>query len=726
MKLNCLARKMSILVFTVVFSASIYAGPFPKAEQPVVNELDVKLIKQKILKTTDPATKNLLQLSLTAAYYKAEKYPQAYSAASVVGSVPYLEDYVDYYKSMSALKYLGDAGTLRKNLDVLYKLHSRNSVLSDSIDDVLPEFEAKTALALAVSGDHTRSMEYISMARKKGYSDIDTECSIYKRYLNSNKKLAFAFFMELYSRFGEQESNKCFDTLDAKSKQEILSLLTERSQKETEKKEEKNVPDLMEAIKKSMDEKDYSLFKELSAQYLKMYPQGKQAKRFYQAVQSFMETTIVDGVKSVSYFEDMFEYYNRDYLEKISLKLLQNEKWSQCEWILRFVVEKYPLYDRGVYLLAVLYEDNSKKSKAMRYYKSVVDEFPKSEYYPRSLFKYAWLNMLDGEYKTCAEVFSRYLEEGGDAYDWDITASLYFRAKCLSKSSRSQEADIVKQDLISRYPFSFYSLLSMDELGMDIPDSLEQSIKHQIYDVEPISVKDLVTINRAVKLVKCGLFEWVKKELPDVNLDKLSAEYIEVVANLYKYANLTDLALNAANKLLTTLKGYTSREHAETHFPKPYFELVDNFSKQTGIEPYVIFAVMKRESAFNKDAVSSSGALGLMQLMPGTAAAIEPKVRSAKLKDAETNIRIASEYLKRLSKKYHGNIAYIAAAYNAGEEAMDRWKSWFGSSLGDVEFVENIPYLETRMYVKNVMANYFMYNALYLKKHVTFSDATGR
>jgi soluble lytic murein transglycosylase len=182
------------------------------------------------------------------------------------------------------------------------------------------------------------------------------------------------------------------------------------------------------------------------------------------------------------------------------------------------------------------------------------------------------------------------------------------------------------------------------------------------------------------------------------------------------------MAFIAAGKLLLNLKGYSSREHAQTHYPKPYMELVDNFSKTTGVEPFVIFAIMKRESAFNKDAVSKSGAQGLMQLMPYTAARFDPSIDDKKLKDAETNIKLASLYLKKLFEKYNGNLIYISAAYNAGEENLDRWIKWYGSKLSDVEFIENIPYFETRAYVKSVVSNYYMYNALYLKKKISFDD----
>jgi soluble lytic murein transglycosylase-like protein len=107
--------------------------------------------------------------------------------------------------------------------------------------------------------------------------------------------------------------------------------------------------------------------------------------------------------------------------------------------------------------------------------------------------------------------------------------------------------------------------------------------------------------------------------------------------------------------------------------------------------------------------------------MPATAARFKTSKKENE-KDSSTNIKLATTYLKDLVKRYNGNLAYAAAAYNAGEEALDRWIKWYGDRLSGTEFIENIPYSETRAYVKSVLGNYFMYNAVYLKKHVTFDE----
>ena len=362
-----------------------------------------------------------------------------------------------------------------------------------------------------------------------------------------------------------------------------------------------------------------------------------------------------------------------------------------------------------------------KYSRAYDAYNYVVGHFPDQKFYAPSLFKLGWLKMLEGNKTGCASIFERYIQEGADNYNWAITSAYYYRAKCLQKEEDLDNAKSTKLELISKYPFSFYSLLAMDELGMKIPDELDARIQPQTYIAEPVSVRDLNVIHTASMLVNVNLNDFAKKELLHLNMEKLPAEYVETVSKLYSMAGYQDLAMQASTALLSRLKVFVSREHVEHHLPKSYFDSVRKNAEKMDLDPFLIMAVMKRESAFNSEALSRSGAVGLMQLMPATAARFKSSKKDD-IKDAGTNIRLAAMYLKDLVKRYNGNLAYAAAAYNAGEEALDRWIKWYGDRFDGTEFIENIPYSETRAYVKSVLGNYFMYNAVYLKKHVTFDE----
>lgn len=135
-------------------------------------------------------------------------------------------------------------------------------------------------------------------------------------------------------------------------------------------------------------------------------------------------------------------------------------------------------------------------------------------------------------------------------------------------------------------------------------------------------------------------------------------------------------------------------------------------------ERAAVYAVMRQESMFQLDAVSSAGARGLMQLMPGTAQEVARKVGvdyspSRLVSDAEYNALLGSTYLKTQLDRYDGSLVLAAAAYNAGPGNANKWIAAYGDPRADnvdpVIWVELIPFTETRTYVKRVLGNYLVY-----------------
>jgi soluble lytic murein transglycosylase len=157
-------------------------------------------------------------------------------------------------------------------------------------------------------------------------------------------------------------------------------------------------------------------------------------------------------------------------------------------------------------------------------------------------------------------------------------------------------------------------------------------------------------------------------------------------------------------------------------FPRPYLEEVSNASKASSIEPELVFAVIRKESAFNPSVVSNADAIGLMQLITPTAKSMaeELGVQSFErdmLYEPAMNIQLGSHYLAKLVTRYRGNAVPAIAAYNAGEHRVDPWLKRSAGKDKTVEmdwFVENIPIDQTRNYVKRVVSSWARY--AYLEK----------
>jgi soluble lytic murein transglycosylase len=141
--------------------------------------------------------------------------------------------------------------------------------------------------------------------------------------------------------------------------------------------------------------------------------------------------------------------------------------------------------------------------------------------------------------------------------------------------------------------------------------------------------------------------------------------------------------------------------------------------KKSGVDPLVLHSIIRQESHFQFNALSPAGAVGLMQLMPRTAAEVARKEKMHKLRrkdllKPQTNVALGAAYLSRLIREYGGDYLRAVAAYNAGEAAVAKW---WGDAKGDPAlFLETITYRETRFYLRRVFFNVLQYYMIYRPK----------
>ena len=149
-------------------------------------------------------------------------------------------------------------------------------------------------------------------------------------------------------------------------------------------------------------------------------------------------------------------------------------------------------------------------------------------------------------------------------------------------------------------------------------------------------------------------------------------------------------------------------------YPAGYSDLITHHAVRNNLDPFLVYAIIREESWFNREAVSPAGALGLMQLMPGTAKRVAKESYAGResLFDPEVNIELGTRFFADRLRQFDGNIFLAIASYNAGPEAVEKWMNQFDGNELD-EFIESIPYKETREYVKKVFRSYMEYSRLY-------------
>jgi soluble lytic murein transglycosylase len=160
------------------------------------------------------------------------------------------------------------------------------------------------------------------------------------------------------------------------------------------------------------------------------------------------------------------------------------------------------------------------------------------------------------------------------------------------------------------------------------------------------------------------------------------------------------------------------REIQEVIFPLDYVPLIKRYSAQHDIDPFIVAALIGQESSYVADVRSPANAWGLMQILPSTGRQLAraegvPRFRTQMLTDPETNVRLGTRYFATLVRN-HGGVPYALAAYNAGAARVIRWKA-DRVGVEQAEFIDDIPFPETQMYVKKILGTAVDYRRLYGK-----------
>jgi len=198
-----------------------------------------------------------------------------------------------------------------------------------------------------------------------------------------------------------------------------------------------------------------------------------------------------------------------------------------------------------------------------------------------------------------------------------------------------------------------------------------------------------------------------------------SAPIYIYLSRLQNKAKLYLKSIRTTTNLSSNISGFWDQwpEQLKIYFPRPYNKFFLEEGKNQFVNKNQLFAISRQESAFDKEAVSSSYAYGLMQIIIPTAKKLlnngeaQDDILSTLL-DPQLNIRLGSRYIQALQKKYSDRFPLVYAAYNAGEYAVDQWLSVNKFSENRLLWVELIPYGETRRYVKNVWRNFIIYEHL--------------
>lgn len=289
---------------------------------------------------------------------------------------------------------------------------------------------------------------------------------------------------------------------------------------------------------------------------------------------------------------------------------------------------------------------------------------------------------------------------------------------------------------VSDAPVSDVASDSDDEAAADAEpaedaatDVASDAIDIPLIDVGRVDVRDPALrpkLERVRQLYAVGFTDETRWELQNLDAQvrnpqdrRMMMGELHRMGRFDRSSTLGELAFSAP-RLRGGVDG--ARDLWEYTYPRAWADSVSASAKAASVDEDLVWSIMRAESHYRPDAKSPVGAAGLMQIMPFTGERVALQLmgqtgfKADDLLDPDINVRYGARYLKRLQDKFGASLPLVAASYNAGPHRVQAWLRGFGALRMD-EFIEHIPFIETRNYVKKVTRNFQIYRLLYRDDH---------
>lgn len=365
---------------------------------------------------------------------------------------------------------------------------------------------------------------------------------------------------------------------------------------------------------------------------------------------------------------------------------------------------------------ARIYESEGKPDAALAAYQSLAKQGADPQMREEGAWRAAWIYYWKKDDANSNAAFKR-LAASKDANKYRL-ASVYWQARTAARMDQADEAKRLYTFVLNDVDESYYKNVSaarLARMGVPVEEKKIDASPPEAPKPAALTAAQSFHLSRAQELADLTLQPSAVAELDEVRA--LASE--DLALRLFL---LREFARNGAYNRVVALSNQQplaryGDELARYRYPLAYWDSVQKFSKDTGIDPYLVVSLIRQESLFDPKAISPAAAHGLMQLLHSTATRTAARLKLAappreKLYEPEVNLKLGIHHLKELLQRFSNSTVKAVAAYNAGENAVSRWETRF-AGMEDDEFVERIPYTETQLYVKLVLRNLRVYKKIY-------------
>ncbi len=364
--------------------------------------------------------------------------------------------------------------------------------------------------------------------------------------------------------------------------------------------------------------------------------------------------------------------------------------------------------------------------QAMYHYSLLVQMFPTSIYAPSAHWRTAWMNYRLRNYVEAARLMDEQIERYPEGIE--VPTALYWRGRILEDEEHNfAQAANYYRVLSNTYTNYYYAGLARQRLdvlgargGAATPaPALASVLKREVPELTGELPENDPHLIKAKLLANAALNEYIG---PEIQASPTSDQWgalaqAEIYVSYGEYTRALQSMKRSGISFFALPRTEVPVVYWHLLFPQPYWsDLVAN-AQRNGLDPYLVASLIRQESEFNAGAVSHANAYGLMQLLPSVGKSMAKKegikhFGTTELLNPSVNLQLGTRNLKMVMDRFGGQAEYALAAYNAGDVPVRQWMS-SGDYKDIPEFVESIPYTETREYVQAILRNREMYRALY-------------
>jgi soluble lytic murein transglycosylase len=388
-----------------------------------------------------------------------------------------------------------------------------------------------------------------------------------------------------------------------------------------------------------------------------------------------------------------------------------------------------PWLEQALLSAANLHLVHHEYDQALDAYREIHERFPSGPRASYAHWKAAWLTLRQGRNDEAKKAFEEQiaLYPAGS----EIPAALYWRARLAEEDNQFGMARAFYEKLSERYLNYYYAELGRERLKR-LPAAASPAEHYALLDrVPPLNGSGKVTLSdppaddlhvqKAELLGNGGLVDFAVRELQAVSNADGGNWAVAEMARLYVETGHYDRAIEVMKHSTPNYFALDipdlPRPYWEALFPKPYWADLKRFAAANNLDPYLVASLIRQESEFNPSAVSRANAVGLMQLLPKTGKNVAKQVKLKRYNPSQlytpaVNLQLGTRYFKGMVDKFGGSFEYALAAYNAGSDRVEEWLGQ-GKYRDPQEFVESIPFTETREYVQAILRNANVYKQIY-------------